>query len=470
MDNFCNVLDDNQGRCSCSANLDNYAETEAALKDATESLQEVAMQIQYIGLTTEEVETLFTQTAAELELSSSSDNSALKNDLDKIKSLIVDVKSGKASSSSSGLNFDMSGLLDFTIDSTGFDLSSLLGGFSNSNDSISNQRGKQLYETASARCKAAVLNNCAAQGVDTAIITNAYDLEIDKACIAYERSLTDSNDQMSSTVRNAKSVLQRARLMVAQQKNQYDLRGCINALDDCMQDDFVCGDDYENCLDPTGKYIVNGEIVVGSEPGAPGSSTADIYKMWNYTNDSKNAWTGTGNGTLSEYINSEVWQSSADADTGTSTGIADFLQSKIGYHNDADGKNYGMCMSVLNRCQDVTYSGTGQNLKYTFNNPVVKEYLNRTLVQIKSAQDTILSDYAEECITDIATCLAQNNYDPDKGADTTANQIAIRACQSMIDTCKSVNGIDGDLPSDVQNAEVWVCEIMGGNNCEESGN
>ena len=475
MDNFCNVLDDNQGRCSCSANLDNYAETEAALKDATESLQEVAMQIQYIGLTTEEVETLFTQTAAELELSSSSDNSALKNDLDKIKSLIVDVKSGKASSSSSGLNFDMSGLLDFTIDSTGFDLSSLLGGFSNSNDSISNQRGKQLYETASARCKAAVLNNCAAQGVDTAIITNAYDLEIDKACIAYERSLTDSNDQMSSTVRNAKSVLQRARLMVAQQKNQYDLRGCINALDDCMQDDFVCGDDYENCLDPTGKYIVNGEIVVGSKPGVPGASDAEIYKMWDY-DTSKNAWdpasTDGTSGTLSGYINSELWQSSSDADTGTATGIADFLQSKIGYHNDADGKNYGMCMSVLNRCQDVTYSGTGQNLKYTFNNPVVKEYLNRTLVQIKSAQDTILSDYAEECITDIATCLAQNNYDPDNEGST-ANKIAIRACQSMIDTCQSVNGIkDGDgLDSDTLDVNEWVCEIMGGNNCkkEEQG-
>ena len=474
MDNFCNVLDDNQGRCSCSANLDNYAETEAALKDATESLQEVAMQIQYIGLTTEEVETLFTQTAAELELSSSSDNSALKNDLDKIKSLIVDVKSGKASSSSSGLNFDMSGLLDFTIDSTGFDLSSLLGGFSNSNDSISNQRGKQLYETASARCKAAVLNNCAAQGVDTAIITNAYDLEIDKACIAYERSLTESNDQMSSTVRNAKSVLQRARLMVAQQKNQYDLRGCINALDDCMQDDFVCGDNYENCLDPTGKYIVNGEIVVGSKPGVPGDiEKAAIYDMWDY-DTSKNAWdpasTDGTSGTLSGYINSELWPNApTDADGENSTSIAEFLQSKIGYHNDADGKNYGMCMSVLNRCQDVTYSGTGQNLKYTFNNPVVKEFLNRTLVQIKSAQDTILSDYAEECITDISTCLAQNNYDPDNGTGTTANKIAIRACQSMIDTCQSVNGIkDGDgLDSDTLDVNEWVCEIMGGNNCKK---
>ena len=476
MDNFCNVLDDNQGRCSCSANLDNYAETEAALKDATESLQDVAMQIQYIGLTTEEVETLFTQTAAELELSSSSDNSALKNDLDKIKSLIVDVKSGKASSSSSGLNFDMSGLLDFTIDSTGFDLSSLLGGFSNSNDSISNQRGKQLYETASARCKAAVLNNCAAQGVDTAIITNAYDLEIDKACIAYERSLTESNDQMSSTVRNAKSVLQRARLMVAQQKNQYDLRGCINALDDCMQDDFVCGDNYENCLDPTGKYIVNGEIVVGSKPGVPGDiEKAAIYDMWDY-DTSKNAWdpasTDGTSGTLSGYINSELWPNApTDADGENSTSIAEFLQSKIGYHNDADGKNYGMCMSVLNRCQDVTYSGTGQNLKYTFNNPVVKEYLNRTLVQIKSAQDTILSDYAEECITDISTCLAQNNYDPDNEGST-ANKIAIRACQSMIDTCQSVNGIkDGDgLDSDTLDVNEWVCEIMGGSNCKGSGN
>ena len=475
MDNFCNVLDDNQGRCSCSANLDNYAETEAALKDATESLQEVAMQIQYIGLTTEEVETLFTQTAAELELSSSSDNSALKNDLDKIKSLIVDVKSGKASSSSSGLNFDMSGLLDFTIDSTGFDLSSLLGGFSNSNDSISNQRGKQLYETASARCKAAVLNNCAAQGVDTAIITNAYDLEIDKACIAYERSLTESNDQMSSTVRNAKSVLQRARLMVAQQKNQYDLRGCINALDDCMQDDFVCGDNYENCLDPTGKYIVNGEIVVGSKPGVPGDINAAIYDMWDY-DTGKNAWdpasTDGTSGTLSGYINSELWPNApTDADGENSTSIAEFLQSKIGYHNDADGKNYGMCMSVLNRCQDVTYSGTGQNLKYTFNNPVVKEYLNRTLVQIKSAQDTILSDYAEECITDISTCLAQNNYDPDNEGST-ANKIAIRACQSMIDTCQSVNGIkDGDgLDSDTLDVNEWVCEIMGGSNCKGSGN
>ena len=467
MDNFCNVLDDNQGRCSCSANLDNYAETEAALKQATEDLQDVALQIQYIGLSADQVETLFTQTEAELEMQSSSDNSQLKNDLDKIKNMIVDVKSGTPTTST-GMSFDLSGLLDFTIDSTGFDLSSLLGSMSGNNNSISNQRGDQLYDTAAARCKAAVLNSCAAQGVDTTIITNSYDLEIDKACIQYERALTESNEQMSATVRNAKSVLQRARLMVAQQKNQYDLRGCVNALDTCMQDDFVCGDNYENCLDPTGKYIVNGEVVVGSTPGAPGDIDAAIYETWNYGADgANNAWgsleTGAGAdgstpNTLSDYINQTVTDTSAKS---SSTNMSEFLQNKIGYHDDSDGKNYGMCMSVLNMCQDVTYKGSGQNAEYNPQNNVIKEFLNRTLVQIKSSQDTILADYAEECITDVASCLAQNNYNVEATSDT-GNNIAMRACKPIITTCMNLNDVESDssVTGGSISATDWIKNIM----------
>lgn len=449
MDNFCNVLDDNQGRCSCSANLKNYTETEEALKKATEELQDVAQKIQYIGLTSEEIETLFTQTEAELEMQQTTDNTQLKHDLDKIKSMIIDVESTSASTSSS-LSLDLTGLLDFTIDSTGFNLSSLLG---TDTSSISNQRGEQLYKTAVARCKASVLNSCAAQGVDTSIITNAYDLEIDKQCIAYERSLSDSNTQMSSTVRNATSVLQKARLLVAQQKNTYDLRGCINALDSCMQDDFVCGDDYENCLDPTGKFIVNGEVVVGSKPGIPGDiENADIYETWVYDTN-KNAWaTENDGGSLSDYIEKTVTETSAQV---PSVSMSEFLQNKIGYHDNSDGKNYGMCISILNKCQDVTYTGSGQNVKYNPKNNVIKEFLNRTLIQIKSAQDEVLADFAESCILDVASCLAQNNYDEtettsqpgtgsDVGSDTgrvsTRNNIAINACKSIITSCMSVNG------------------------------
>lgn len=461
MDNFCNVLDDNQGRCSCSKNLKNYEKTEAALKQATEDLQDVAQKIQYIGLSKDEVETLFTQTEAELKMQGSSDNSQLKTDLDKIKSLIVDVKSGSASSASdSGLSFDLSGLLDFTVSSTGFDLSAFLGNSSNTS-SISNQRGEQLYKTATARCKAAVLNTCSAQGVDISVITNAYDLEIDKQCIVYERALTDSNDQMTSTVRNAKSVLQKARLLVAQQKNTYDLRGCVNALDSCMQDDFVCGSDYENCLDPTGKYIVDGKIVVGSTPGqkvdadvaAPKYYTDNLYATWNY-GDKKNAW--GDDGTLSDYITQTVTNSNV---TKTSEIMSNYLQYKIGYN--ADGKNYGMCMSVLNKCQDITYKGAGQNKTYDPQNNVVKEYLQRTLTQIKAKQDELLASYAETCISDVSSCLGQNGYSTSSTTTTSqsAKNIAINACRASIVTCMSVNGMTNVTPTP-DSMISWVSAVI----------
>ena len=402
MDNFCNVLDDNQGRCSCSANLKNYAKTEDALKQATEDLQDVAQKIQYIGLTSDEVETLFKQTEAELAMQQNSDNTQLKNDLDRIKNMIVDVKAGTTTTTDTGMSLDLSGLLDFSFSSTGFDLASLFGG-NNNTTSISNQRGADLYKTATARCKASVLNSCTAQGVDASVVTNAYDLEIDKQCIAYERSLTDTNTQMTQTVRNAKSVLQKARLLVAQQKNAYDLRGCINALDSCMQDDFVCGSDYENCLDPTGKYIVNGKIVVGSVPG--------------------------------------------DAAVPSDADMANFLRPKIG-KLDSRGRASGMCGKVMLKCQN----SVKKNDKYDADNPLVTEYLARTIPRIRALRAKMLSDYGATCATDVISCVNQNGYEQSRDA-------AARACAAVIRTCLSLIDDDGgDSFDDIRN---WLTSILG---------
>ena len=484
MDNFCNVLDDNQGRCSCSKNVKNYAKTEEALKAATESLQDVAQKIQYIGLTSDEITTLFDQTEAELAMQGTSDSSQIKTDLDKIKNMIVDIKAGTASSSeiSSGISMDLSGLLDFNIGSTGFDLTGLFGTTTTNTASISNQRGEELYKTAASRCKAAVLNSCSNQGVDIAVITNSYDLEIDKQCVAYERSLTDANDQMRSTVRNAQTVLQKARLMVAQQKNSYDLRGCVNALDSCMQDDFVCGTDYENCLDPTGKYIVDGKIVVGSTPGAVVSSSAltgsqtgkrgNLYDTWKYstssctgsTADTLGAWddkpTSGEYGSLSGYIEACMIKSTtvADWNAGTTYGLnqmAPYLMRKIG--QNIDGTNQGMCISVLNKCQKYTYDDAG---KYIPNNQVVREYLSRTLVAIKTAQDEIISDYAENCIADVQSCLNQNGFNKTPGAN---NNIAVNACKLALTTCYSVNGKADGTP-DPSSLSNFATQVMG---CDE---
>jgi hypothetical protein len=443
MDNYCNVLDSNQGRCVCSANLKNYAKVEAALKSATEELQEVAQKFQYIGLSSREVEQLFSETEAELKMKTKSDTTQLKTSLDKIKDMIVNVQSGNASSST-GLSFDLSGLLDFSIDSMGFDLSSFIGMSDTSN--VSNQRGEELFKTATARCKANVLNACTAQGVNASLVTNAYDLGIDKACIEYERNLNDSNDQMVATVRNAKTVLQRARLLVAKTKNEYDMRQCVNQLDSCMQDDFVCGSDYDGCLDPTGKYIVDGKIVVGSTPGSATGNAGEVYKTWDYqsgsgsSGSSLNAWTG---GTLADYIDKTVVSGASHS---TSVVMSKYLQNKIGYIDaTSDEKVNGMCVAVLKKCQDYSY----KQGKYNETNDVIKQYLNRVLVQIKARQDEILSDYAETCTTDVATCLNQNGYPSAKPGDTSSGwssskeTVAVNACKSVITTCMSVNNATG---------------------------
>lgn len=438
MDNFCNVLDDNEGRCSCSANLKNYSKTEEGLKKATEELQEVASKIQYIGLTKDEIETLFSQTEAEAAMQGRTDSTQLSNDLNRLKNLIIDVKTGSAVATDAGLGLDLSGLLDFSFDSTGFDLGSLFGNTSSAS-SISNQRGAELYKTATARCKTSVIDNCRAQGVDTAIITNAYDLEIDKQCIIYERSLSDANTQMTQTVRNAKSVLQKARLVVAQQKNSYDLRGCINALDSCMQDDFVCGNDYENCLDPSGKYIVNGAVVIGSEPGQSGGTqsgdkfTAGLYTAWNY--GATNAWsskTDASAGTVAGFIEATI-KSGTQAPSTVPTNMVEYLQQKIGYV-DSSSRSLGMCVSILNKCQDYTY--TGSNKTFNGKNDVTIGYMQRTLIQIKSAQDEVLSRYAEQCISNVASCLSTNGYSTTQVSQNAAKN----SCKAVIRTCVSTTG------------------------------
>lgn len=454
MDNFCNVLSEEQGRCSCSKNLKNYAKTEEALKQITESLQDVAQQIQYIGLTRDEVYTLFSQTVAEEEMQGKSDNSQIKTQLDKIYDMVVDVKPGTATTTDSTVRLDLGNLLDFTIDSTSFDFLSMFN-TQESSASISNQRGEQLYKTAAARCKASVIDVCRSQGVETSVITNAYDLEIDKACIAYEAFLTQSNDEMRQTVRNAKNVLQRARLLVRQQKNAYDLRGCVTALDACMQDEFVCGADYENCLDPSGKYIVNGAVVVGSTPGqsVDGSlqagyhyDTDNLYATWNYGNG-KNAWSS---GSVIDYITQTV---TGTPQVATAVDMSKFLQYKIGYYDNETDRNYGMCMSVLNKCQDVTYNKDGE---YLPNNNVVKEYLQRTFAQIKMRQDSILASYAEDCIPDVKSCLSQNGFV--EGAASGVNNIPINACRQQIITCMSVNG-DANAAPDPSTMQRWVTAL-----------
>ena len=381
MDNYCNVLDDNQGRCSCSKNIKNYEKTETALAEATEKFQDVVQQIRYIGLTADQVESLFTETEAELSMKSTTDKSRLKNSLDAIKKKIVDVSTPSASSTAftNNLSLDLNGLLtaDFTM---GFDLASFLNTTQTDSNSVANQRGEQLYKTASARCKTAVLNSCTTQGIDANIITNAYDLEIDKQCVLYERSLNEANAEMKQNVTNATTILQQARLLLAQNKNSYDFRGCIAALDACMQDEYVCGSDYELCVDPSGKYIAGGELIKGSTPGVSGGQPRNTKTICGYDPSSNNLYAGSS--TYGTPSSSASCTPNADGVTSTCTSTVTGstetsscisfdeyisggmwnLYSTWDYTSDATGINPGNAPSAYAKYGNAWSFGNNENL------------------------------------------------------------------------------------------------------------
>ena len=150
--------------------------------------------------------------------------------------------------------------------------------------------------------------------------------------------------------------------------------------------------------------------------------------------------------------------------------IATYLLNKIGYI-DSNDKAVGMCASVMKQCQDYTY----KNDKYSTDNAVVRQYLASALTKIKLKQDSILSDYAENCRSDVSSCLTTNGFDSEKGTTSGVNMNtqAIRACATQIATCMSVTGFKPNDPNVLSPARMseWVTGIIVDSDEEEtSGN
>ncbi|MCQ2562516.1 MAG: hypothetical protein MJ158_02800 [Alphaproteobacteria bacterium] len=379
MDQFCAVVDNNQKRCSCSANLAKYEKVEKAVKDANSELNEVAQRIRYIGLSADEISAIMSATEAEEELSKTKDNTETRSMLDDIAELIKDPSiSANTSTSGSGA----SSLIDMDLDFSDSDMFSL-DMFSNNSKSISNMRGQELYKEATKRCKA-VLNSCKDAGGTESQITGNYDLAIDKDCVAYEQGLVKLNDTLISNVKSAKLMLQKARLTVLQDKNQYDAKGCVAALETCMTDDLVCGENYFKCLDPTKKFIdENGNVVLGQ----------DITQITKFMTDYDNA-----------EITPEFLQSARSATNSDNTGalVVKYLLLKIG--TGSTYKDGGLCRSVLDKCQYFTYKTNGKNSTYLPYNEIVVNYIQRAMVNIHGAQQQIISDYASNCLSELSTC------------------------------------------------------------------
>ena len=418
MDQFCMVIDANQKRCSCSANLAKYAAAQKAVEEANTELNDVAQNIRYIGLSADEIRAIMNATEAELAMSKTKDNTQTRSMLDDIADMIKDPT---AASSTSLYSDSQTNLLDMDFDfsSDSSDLFGLELFSSNSND-ISSKRGKDLYKEATKRCKT-VLNQCKDAGGTESQIVGNYDLAIDKDCIAYEQGLEKLNQQLVSNVRSANLMLQKARLSVLQNKNQYDVRGCIGALENCMLDDMVCGEGYIKCLDPTKNYIdENGKVVLGRNIENITAFTQE------YSNSNINA----------DFIKASINDTTCQKQDGAC--IVNYLMNKIG--TGQSFKDGGLCRAVLDKCQYYTYTGTNdKTARYNPYNEVVINYIQRAMVNIKAAQSKIISDYASSCLTDVSDCYNQqvtqiNALTTGANADSVYN-VMTGACYNVALTC-----------------------------------
>lgn len=421
MDQFCSVIDANQKRCSCSANLSKYVAVEEAVKEANTKLNEIAQNIRYVGLSADEITAIMSATEAEEAMTGATDTTENRMLLSKIEQMIKDPKT----TSTSSYAVDSYGLLDIDLDFSSDDLSDLfsLDFISGSNNSFSNLRGSELYKAAKRRCET-VIKQCREVGATSEQITGNYDLAIDKDCIAYEQGLTKMNETLVSNVRSATRMLQKARLAVLQNQNTYDAIGCISALETCMKDDMVCGESYTKCLDPTKKYIdENGNVVLGQNINY-------IQKfMAEYSNaaiDSSELNTAYGT-TISE----------TKCDTNPANDgrcIVKYLLGKIGTQQDATAE--GLCRPVLDKCRAYTYNDSGKYMPY---NDIVVNYVQRAMVNIKAAQHQIVADYASTCLNDIATCynnqVSQINSWSATAAASSVYNIMRGACRNVALTC-----------------------------------
>ena len=417
MDQFCAVIDNNQKRCSCSSNLSRYTRVESAVKDANVQLNEVAQRIRYVGLSADEIRSIMSATEAEIALDRNRDNTESRSMLDEIEKLIKNPTSATSSysgNSFSGLDID----LDFSGDASDLFSLDFLG---NDTASFSNLRGTELHNAAKKRCSV-VLTQCKNAGATQQQITGNYDLAIDKDCIAYEQGLQKMNDTLKNNVRSAGQMLQKARLAVLQNKNQYDAKGCIAALNTCMVDDMVCGSDYAKCLDPTKKYIdENGNVILGQ----------NISNITRFMDDYNNSEVNKAFLNSSKTVNLD--EDTCKTQAGKCT--VRYLLEKIG-----TGKTVtegGLCRAVLDKCQQYTYN-TSNNVYEPYNDVVVN-YIQRAMVNIKAAQHKIISDYASSCMVDIATCynqqVSQVNSWSSSASTSSVYNVMRGACRNVALTC-----------------------------------
>ncbi|MDR2685279.1 MAG: hypothetical protein LBB23_00710 [Rickettsiales bacterium] len=431
MDQFCDVVDDNQKRCSCSGNLQNFKDAEDQLKKANQNLNTVAQNIRYVGLSAEEIYALFNETEAEQAMRGVNDISQTRSLLEEIEKIIAgatdDLNSKGAQKLGGGVN-----MFDLALDGNAMDMDALFG--TGSANNMSNLRGTSLKNAAAKKCQN-IVNDCKKEGVKADQLTANYDLKIDKSCLEYEKTLTKMNDSVTNNIRSANTMLQKARLAVLESQNEYDFKGCVQMIDNCILEDTSCGKNYIKCLDPTRNFLdETGKVILGGNLPMIKYAFSKCSASTDSSLCSKICITSTGasctEGVNGCTCNSTYTDMKSMVDDGSNK-VANLLMQKIGN----DPKAGGMCIDVVKSCRRLTYKDGAYNPA----NEVVREYKLRAVSQMKSAAAKVVSDYANKCLTDVGTCYSNQMTNISAWTSVYAGVSAENVKNVMLGACRTVS-------------------------------
>ena len=386
MDQFCANANDTYRRCYCSSKFTEFRDTEAALDEAKVLLQRFEdNNLNAVDKTAAEVNAMYSATVGE---------AAIKNDVSGAQSIlneIGDLLSGKKKSKEE--KTELSGLID--VDDIWGDGGGAFDLFaSNDEPETVVLEGLALYNQTHNQCLQVVGDACS-NAATLNMTTSAYNIMINQDCNLYEKKINSQREAVMKTVRQAEKYLRDARLEEYRAHNSQDVNECITKVKNAILSDVACGENYNRCLDYSGKYI-------NSTTGEPIYSP-DLFGL------------------------TDIIKLDGSADVlGKNPNFDKFLEEKRMFATTA-----------LDSCRDLA-------------DVVWSEFKRSALIEIAQAQDEKIQQVKDSCVSTMAECY-DNQSGQLKDMDTTTAQAsgaisasAARAmCKEKVDACSNL--YDGGL-------------------------
>lgn len=351
MDQFCSGAEDKVfGRCLCS---DKRAPLEKRNENVSIAMSELKQfadsDLRVIGEDAAAVTYMLNETAAE-------EAAALANENETEFSQRLNSISDRLSGSNEGTlkKYDFgNGEATFDFDNL-FEEVSLLNGNQNGMVDI-NKTGDALYEDVHDMCQDMLNDVCSPKNLSLAV--SLYKQSINKDCDRAENTIKKKESEVKDNVSKASVLMMELRLDDFNEKNSLSAIECLENAIEQMQTDAVCGEGYKKCLDPSVQYIdANGDVIYSDK-------FADLGGLMAFP---------------------EAGQSSL-AEVGANAAFVNMLQSKRFWFEDN---------KILESCaQDA--------------DRVWAEVINRTLLEIVTAQRQRVESLKSECLIKMTNCMTE---------------------------------------------------------------